>query len=95
VFVDFFDAPARFPDGPAALSARTGAPMMLGVAIRRPDGRFDGVIEPPLEVPATDDTRQHVLSLTQAMAKRLEYHIAHHPEQWTVFQRRWPTSPGP
>ena len=33
---------------------------------------------------------QDVLRLTAAIAQRLEYHIATHPEQWTVFQTRWP-----
>lgn len=88
--VEFFGAPTRFPDGPAALSLRTGAPILVGVAPRLPDGRFQGVIEPALEVQRTGDTRQDVLALTQAFARRLEYHIGAHPDQWTVFQQRWP-----
>jgi KDO2-lipid IV(A) lauroyltransferase len=94
LFADFFDAPARFPEGPAALAVRTGAPILPAVVVRRPDGHFDAIIEPPLAMPATPDTRANVLQLTQAMARHLQYHIANHPEQWTVFQRRWPTGPG-
>jgi KDO2-lipid IV(A) lauroyltransferase len=93
-FVRFFDAPARFPDGPAALSLRTGAPILPSVGVRQPDGRFVATIEPPLPVPETGDRKRDVVALTQAMALRLEYHIAKFPEQWTVFQRRWPTTPG-
>ncbi|MDQ3811669.1 MAG: lysophospholipid acyltransferase family protein [Chloroflexota bacterium] len=89
VLVRFFDAPARFPDGLAALALRSGAPMLPSVAVRRADGTFEAIIEPPLPVPSTGNPKQDALALTQALAGRLEYHIAKHPEQWTVFQRRW------
>lgn len=88
--VEFFGAPTSFPDGPAALSLRTGAPLIVAVASRRPDGGFHGTIDPPLDVPRTGDRKRDVAALTQAMAWRLQYHIGSHPEQWTVFQKRWP-----
>jgi phosphatidylinositol dimannoside acyltransferase len=89
--IPFFDAPTQFPDGAAALSIRTGAPIVIAVSIRRRDGRFDVWIEPLPDVPRTSgDTRRDVLTLTQAVARGLQYHIASHPEQWTVFQKRWP-----
>jgi lauroyl/myristoyl acyltransferase len=88
--VSFFDAPTRFPDGVASLSLRTGAPILIAVPIRRPDGRFDALFEPLPPVPLTGDRKHDVLQVTQAVARRLEYHIASHPEQWTVFQKRWP-----
>jgi lauroyl/myristoyl acyltransferase len=90
--VQFFDAPTTFADGPAALSLRTGSPILPAVTIRRADGRFDATIEPPVHVSLTGDRRHDVIELTQALARRLEYHIANHPEQWTVFQKRWPTA---
>jgi KDO2-lipid IV(A) lauroyltransferase len=89
-FVDFFDAPARFPDGLPALSVRTGAPILPSVAVRHPDGTLDAIIEAPLPMPHTGNAKRDIFELTQAMARRLEYHIANHPEQWTVFQKRWP-----
>ena len=88
--VPFFDAPTRFPDGVASLSLRTGAPILIAVPSRRPDGRFDALFEPLPPVQLTGDRKQDVLLLTRAVARRLEYHIASHPEQWTVFQKRWP-----
>jgi lauroyl/myristoyl acyltransferase len=89
--IQFFDAPTQFPDGAAALSIRTGAPIVVAVSIRRPDGRFDVWIEDlPNVPPRTGNMRQDVLALTQAVARGLQYHIASHPEQWTVFQKRWP-----
>jgi lauroyl/myristoyl acyltransferase len=88
--VPFFDAETQFPDGGAALSVRTGAPLVVAVCARRPDGRFDAWMEPPLSAAPTGDPKRDVLQLTRALARRLEYHIAKHPEQWTVFQQRWP-----
>ncbi len=101
--VGFFGVATTFPDGAAALSLRTGAPVLPAVAARRPDGTFAGRIEPPLAPPGAGKAREDVRGLTQAIAERLEYHIRSYPEQWTVFQPRWPapvaptrgTDPGP
>jgi KDO2-lipid IV(A) lauroyltransferase len=87
--IDFFGQPTHFPDGAAVLSVRTGAPILPAYAVRRRDGSFQAWIEPPLPVPS-GDTKTAVSQLTHAVARRLEYHIASHPQQWTVFQRRWP-----
>jgi KDO2-lipid IV(A) lauroyltransferase len=87
--IDFFGQPTRFPEGAAALSVRTGAPVLPAYAVRRADGTFQAWIEPPLPIPA-GEAKAAARELTQAVARRLEYHIANHPEQWTVFQRRWP-----
>jgi KDO2-lipid IV(A) lauroyltransferase len=88
--IPFFNALTRFPDGAAALSLRTGAAILIGVAIRKPNGRFDAWFEPLAPVERTGDTRKDAVALTRAIAGRLEYYVANHPEQWTVFQRRWP-----
>ena len=88
--IDFFGVPTQFPDGVAALSVRTGAPILVAIATRRADGRFDASFEPLPAVSLSGDPKVDVLRLTQAVARRLEYHIAIHPEQWTVFQKRWP-----
>ena len=88
--IPFFNAPTRFPDGAATLSIRTGAPVLIGVTIRKKDGSFEAVIEPLRSIERTGNAKRDVLLLTQAIAERLEYYVANHPEQWTVFQRRWP-----
>jgi lauroyl/myristoyl acyltransferase len=89
-FVLFFDALTRFPDGGAALAVRTGATIIIAIATRKANGQLDALFEPLPPVPMSGDTKQDVLAVTQAVARRLEYHIAKHPEQWTVFQKRWP-----
>lgn len=89
--VPFFGESVLFPTGPAALAVRTGAPALVGVTLHEPGGRFRVIVEPEPPYERTGDLRVDVPRLTQALAGRLEYHIARHPEQWTVFQERWPS----
>jgi KDO2-lipid IV(A) lauroyltransferase len=93
--IPFFGAPTRFADGAAWLSLRTGAPILIAVAARKAGGRFDAWVEPLPSVERTQNLKQDVLRVTRAVAGRLEYYVAKHPEQWTVFQRRWPNPTGP
>ena len=88
--LEFFGAPTHVADGAAALSVRTGAPILPGVGIRRADGTFDAVIEAALPKPTAGDPKRDVLELTRAVIQRLEYHIRSRPLEWTVFQKRWP-----
>jgi phosphatidylinositol dimannoside acyltransferase len=93
--IPFFGAPTHFPSGTAWLSLRTGAPILIGVAARKAGGRYDAWFEPLPEIERTQNQREDIVRLTQAVAGRLEYYVASHPEQWTVFQKRWPKlSPG-
>ena len=77
------------------LALRAGAPLLTGVAVRKPNGHFEAIIDPPIEVERSGDLKADALALTQAMARRLQYHVANHPEHWTVFQKRWPARHGP
>ena len=90
VEVTFFDHPTLFAEGTAALSLRTGAPILIGVCARKSGGRFDAWIEPLPPVLMGGDQKANVRAQTQAVARRLQYYVASHPAQWTVFQRRWP-----
>ena len=87
--IPFFGQPTHFPEGAAVISLRTGAPILIAVAVRKANGRFDAWMEPLPPVERTGDLKQDALRVTQAVAERLEYYVAKHPEQWTVFQRRW------
>src|SRR5581483_6403404 len=84
--IQFFDAPTHFPSGVAWLSLRTGAPILIAIASRKAGGRYDAWFEPLREVDLGADTRENVLRITEAVAGRLQYYVANHPEQWTVFQ---------
>lgn len=88
--VAFFDATTSMPSGPAALALRTGAPLLVAVVQRKDDGRFRGVIEPPLRLEHSGDLREDVTRATHQIVARFEYYIRLNPAQWTVFQPVWP-----
>jgi len=87
--LDFFGRPARLPTGPALLALRTGAPVVPASVSRRPDGRLNGRIGPPLPATRTAYWRADVAEITRRITAHLEYHIGRFPEQWTVLQRIW------
>ncbi len=93
VFVPFFGTPASTATGPARIALRTGAPIVMGFPVRRPDGRFELHVEPPLPPPADGDDA--VRALTAAHTARLEHWVRRHPDHWFWLHRRWKTAPPP
>lgn len=92
LFVPFFGRPASTAAGPARLSLKTGAPIVMGFAVRRPDGRFELEIEAPLEVPEPE-APDAVLRLTARHVAVLEARVRARPEGWFWLHRRWKTRP--
>ena len=88
--VPFFGRPASTAAGPARLSLKTGAPIVMGFAVRRPDGRFDLQVESPLEL-AEPETPDAVLRLTAQHVAVLETRVRARPELWFWLHRRWKT----
>jgi KDO2-lipid IV(A) lauroyltransferase len=93
VFVDFMGRKASNHQGPAVFALRTGAPILFGSAIRRPDGkhlmvaellRFDGL---------TEVTPENIHTVTQAYTALLEKKVREYPDHWFWMHRRWKTTP--
>lgn len=93
LFVPFFGRPASTYRGPAVLASRTGAPVFMGTAVRRPDGRY-GVTIRPIPVPAIDDPEERADRLTADLAAALEAAVREEPGQYLWQHRRWKTLPG-
>jgi len=93
-FVSFLGRPASTPIGPARLSLATGAPIIMGFCVRRPDGLHELHVDPPLKVedPAAGDAPERLTALHTA---RLEEWVHRHPELWFWLHRRWKTPPPP
>lgn len=90
IVVDFFGVPARLPDGYARLARRTGARIVVGFSVRRPDNTFLAYAEPPLEVEVTEDRERDVQAIVEKVVALLERYLRQHPEQWVMFQPIWP-----
>jgi KDO2-lipid IV(A) lauroyltransferase len=95
VSVEFFGERTRLPAGPAALSLRTGAPLLPVAAYftTRRDGHR-GLVRPPLATDRQGTLREDVARVTQALAHELEDLIRRAPTQWHLFQPNWPSDPG-
>ena len=93
LMVDFFGEPASTARGAALLSLRSGAPLVLGVALHHPAAPVPHqlVLEPvsisPSGVPARD-----VEALTRAHVSALERWVRRYPGQYLWQHRRWPST---
>ena len=87
VTVDFFGEPARFPPGPAMLSAMTGAALIPICAYYCEDG-WRHSIGAPIEL-GEGRLRERVQAGTQALADVFAEQIARHPADWHMLQKMW------
>jgi KDO2-lipid IV(A) lauroyltransferase len=85
--VDFFDAVARMPAGPALLALRTNAPLITAFVSYTETGvhiEFRNVI-----LPSSGDESSKVKEIVQMTAKYFEDGISESPEDWHMLQRIW------
>jgi KDO2-lipid IV(A) lauroyltransferase len=99
VRVPFFNRPAMFPSGPAALALKTGAPILPVWCRRQPDNLYIAEVEAPIEVSRTGDTQRDIQVTTERIVQFFERIIRREPDQWLVFLPVWrleqaPQSPG-
>jgi len=83
--VEFFGRPARMPRGPAAISARTGCPVLPGFLLRQKDDTFLLRFR-PLIVPAGYSSEREI---RLQICRGLEEEIGGRPEQWFMFEDFW------
>lgn len=89
VISDFFGKPAMFPQGPAALSLKTGAVIVPGFMLRNRDDTFTLSIEKPLEFKASGSREKDLQELIRQYTAIFEDYIRRFPEQWYMFRRFW------
>ena len=100
VRVPFFNRPALFPSGPAAIALKTGAPILPVWCRRQTDNVYVAEIEAPIEVSRTGDTQRDIQVTTERIVQFFERIIRREPDQWLVFLPVWrleqaPQPPGP
>ncbi|HKV32351.1 MAG TPA: lysophospholipid acyltransferase family protein [Candidatus Dormibacteraeota bacterium] len=99
VRVPFFNRPAMFPSGPAALALKTGAPILPVWCRRQPDNLYIAEVEAPIEVSRSGNTQRDIQVTTERIVQFFERIIRREPDQWLVFLPVWrleqaPQSPG-
>jgi KDO2-lipid IV(A) lauroyltransferase len=87
-WVPFFGRYAKTPRGPAVFALRLGAPIVFGVAIRQPSGRYALHLE-PIEATDTGDREADVDRIVGDYTLALERWVRRVPEQYFWHHRRW------
>jgi KDO2-lipid IV(A) lauroyltransferase len=87
-WVPFFGRYAKTPRGPAVFALRLGAPMVFGVALRQPSGRYRLTFE-PIDAIDTGDREADVDRIVGQYTATLERWVRSAPEQYLWHHRRW------
>ncbi len=93
VFVPFLGRFACTYSSLARLSLLMDLPVIPAVAVRRPDGGFQGWVRPPIHPLKNLPVEDEVVRLTGLYSQALEEFIRPNPEQWIWMHRRWKTRP--
>lgn len=92
VFVPFFREIACTNKALATLALRTGAAVLPVYNFRLPDGRYQMVFEPEVQLIRTGDSMLADIEENTALFNRIiEGYIRKHPEQWFWLHQRWKT----
>lgn len=89
IVVNFFQRPARLPDGAVRLAMRTGAPLVPAFGWRARSGRFQIRILPPIELVSTGNFEHDVCVNMRKLLQVLEQFIRERPGQWMAFHHVW------
>lgn len=89
VEVTFFGERTRMPAGPALLAQQTGALLLPVTLWYGQEPRLEGLVHPPVEVPAEGGRRERTAAMTQTVADAFAAGIAEHPQDWHMLQRLW------
>lgn len=73
----------RLATGAPSLAIAAGAALLPLFIVRTGRGRFDVVIEPPLESTRTGNRHDVTADLARAYGRVLERHVLRHPELWS------------
>jgi KDO2-lipid IV(A) lauroyltransferase len=92
VFVPFMGRLCSTTPAPAELSLRTGAPLLMAFITRRPDGRNEVDVLPPLAI-ERPDAADAVARLTALHTTVLEEWVRRSPHMWFWLHRRWKSRP--
>ncbi len=91
--VTFFGHKTWFPTAPARLARLSGAPLLFGLAVRKPHGRFVAYVSPPIFAQPQLDPEEDAHQTTQRLLREFERFVARYPDQWYPFRDMFPLDP--
>lgn len=95
ITVDFFGKATLLPEGPAAFSLKTGAPIVPGFMLRNKDDSFTLRFEKPIFLDSCPETTNRVDKYEELAGLIMRYkiiiedYIKKYPDQWYMFRRFW------
>jgi len=87
--INFFKKEAVMPKGPAFFSLKTGAPIVVGVMVRKKNEKFEMIFDKPIYPEHTGNIKKDIPPLMVKYMKVIEKYIKAYPDQWYVFRRVW------
>jgi KDO2-lipid IV(A) lauroyltransferase len=93
IFVRFFGEWACTTPATSLMAMRTGAPVLVAVAVNLPDGRTRLCVEGPFPPAEQGAIARRVRAHTQQLVAVIERYIRAEPAQWFWLHRRWKTRP--
>ena len=84
-----FNRPSAVYTGPAALSLKSGAPLMFGTMMRTQDNRYEFRLEEVSKEGLPEDEQAAIIEFTQRHTTLLEEAIKIQPESWFWMHNRW------
>ncbi|MFI5279586.1 MAG: lysophospholipid acyltransferase family protein [Gemmatimonadales bacterium] len=88
----FFGKLTRMPSGPGIFAALSGAPVLFGALVARPDGGYE-LVGGLLDEGAVADLRETSRRLAKVYLARLEAEVRRAPEQYLWTHRLWRGEP--
>lgn len=89
VYVPFFGREVATYAGPAYFALRTGAPIVMGLSICRPDGGYEAVFEEIKTDDLDEASKENIKELTARHTAVLEKFIRQNPDHWLWQHKRW------
>ena len=93
MFVDFYGKPAYTPIGAAMLAMDSGAPVLPMFYLKKPDDKYEFIIEKEIQLVMTGNRRQDMEENPRRFHAVIEKYIKQYPTQWVWMHNRWKTTP--
>ena len=87
--VDFFGRNISVHTGPAALSLKTGAPILYGISVRQKNYSYNTIFTEISKDGLSGSNEEKIKELSQRHMSYLEEYVRKYPEQWLWMHKRW------